>query len=228
MKHGAGAGVHGDVTGHVGTAGRDNESVAFGVNPGKVNIFGNYSYRDDRRKRSGRDERSLAASSPTRMYLEANQIAVHPRAHLGTLGLSYQPDAKNTFDLTAEYFHRRPTRDGVSTIVSRDDAGATLTDFDRQQTGYETERETGVTAAFQHDFPKEERQVRVEANFSDSPQTEAAHFMEVWRTPTKPNPASDVVLRQNQNEGHLSLDYTDPFEPLSISGAIDRWGSSLY
>jgi outer membrane receptor protein involved in Fe transport len=208
-KKGAGAGVNGDATGHLGTTGRYNENLFFGYNPGKLDLFGNYSYRDDRRTRRGTDERTLATSG-SQTYREDNQITMLPDVHMGTLGLSYNPDPKNTLNLSAEYLNRRPARDGGSTIVSRGDGGAILSDFDRRQTGYESERETGVTGAFQHDFPKEDHTVRVEANVSDAPQTEEARFVEHWRTPAKPDPASNILFRQTERQGHLSLDYVDP------------------
>ncbi len=211
-KQGAGSGINGDVTGHLGRLGRHNENLSFGYNPGKLELFGNYSYRDDRRRRVGTDERTLATSGSAQSYREDNQVAMRPHSHVGTLGLNYHPDAKNTLEISGEHFRRRPTRDGVSTIVSRDDGGAILSDYDRRQTGYESERETGVTGAFEHAFAKEDHSLRIEANASDNTQTEVAHFVEYWRTPAKPDPANNIVLRQTERQGNLSLDYSDPID----------------
>ena len=211
MKQGAGSGVNGDLTGHLGTASRHNENLSFGVNPGKVDFFGNYSHRDDRRRRVGTDERTLADAGAAQAYREDNVVAIHPHVNMGTLGLSYRPDPKNTLELSGEYFHRRPDREGISTIVTRGAGGAVLSDFDRRQVGYESERETGVTGAWQHDFAQEDHTLRVEASASDAPQTEAAHFVEHWRTPARATePASDVVLSQTERQGHLALDYSNP------------------
>jgi outer membrane receptor protein involved in Fe transport len=140
---------------------------------------------------------------------------MRPQVHLGTVGLSYHATPKDAFDLSADYFRRRPPRDEISTIVSRDASGVIVTDYDRLQTGYELESEVGVTAAFQHDFPKEDRLLRLEANVADAPQREAAHIMERWRTPVRPDPASDIVLRQTEKQGHLTADYSDPIDEQS-------------
>ncbi len=216
MKKGAGGGVNGDLTGHLGTADRHNENVSFGVNPGKLDFFGNYSHRDDRRRRVGTDERTLAGAGATQGYREDNVITMRPHVNMGTLGLSYRPDPKNTLDLSGEYFQRRPERAGISTIVTRADGGAVLSDFDRRQVGYESERETGITGAYEHDFAKEDHTLRLEASASDAPQTEAAHFVEHWRTPARAtDPASDVVLSQAERQGHLALDYSDPVDERS-------------
>ncbi len=212
MKQNSGTGMSGDVTGHVGAAGRHNENLTFGYHPGKFDLFGNYGYRDDRRKRLGTDDRLLTGLGAASSYREDNQVSMRPHVHMGTVGLSYHATPKDAFDLSADYFRRRPSRDGISTIVSKGTAGAILTDHDRLQTGYELESETGVTAAFQHDFPKPEHQLRVEANGSDAPQTEAAHFVEHWRAPVQPDPAGDILLRQTERQGHLTVDYSDPVD----------------
>ena len=214
MKRSAGAGMSGDATAHVGPVGRHkvgrhNENLAFGCHPGKFDLFGNYGYRDDRRKRLGTDDRILTGS---RTYQEDNRVSMRPHVHMGTAGLSYHATPKDAFDLSADYFRRRPSRDGVSTIVSQGAGGAIRSDYDRRQTGYELESETGITAAFQHDFPKPEHLLRVEANGTDAPETEAAHFVEHWRTPAQPDPASDIVLRQSEKQGHLTIDYSDPVD----------------
>jgi len=210
MKKGAGPGMNGDVTGHLGTSGRHNENLGFGYAKGALNLFANYSYRDDRRRRSGTDARTLTASGPMSSYREDNQILMRPLVHVGSLGLSYHWDPKNTVDLSSNYFYRRPSRNGVSTVVTRDDVGAVLTDFDRRQAGYESQKEAGVSAAFQHDYSKEDHQLRVEASASDDPQKEEVHFVEAWRFPAQSDQASHIVFRQQEREGHLTIDYSDP------------------
>jgi outer membrane receptor protein involved in Fe transport len=215
MKAGGGAGLSGDATGHLGASGRHNENLTLGSHRGKLDLYGSYSYRDDRRRRLGTDHRDLSTSAATKSIQEDNQVAMRPHVHMGNLGLSYHPRSKDEVDLSADYFRRRPSRDGISTIVSRDAAGAVLTDHDRLQTGYELESETGVTAAFQHDFEKEDHQLRIEANASDAPQTEAAHFVERWRTPAQPDPTSDILLRLTERQGHLTVDYSDPVDEAS-------------
>jgi len=210
MKKGAGPGMNGGVTGHLGTSGRHNENLAFGYATGTLNLFGNYSYRDDRRRRSGMDARTLTTSGPISSYREDNQILMRPLVHVGSLGLTYHWDPKNTLDLSSTYFYRRPSRDGVSTVVTRDVAGAVLTDYDRRQTGYESQREAGVTAAIQHDYAKEDHQLRVEANASDDPQKEEVHFTDAWRAPAQPDQASHILFRQQERQGHLNIDYSNP------------------
>jgi len=214
MKKGAGSGLNGNVTGHLGTMGRHNASVDFNYNPGTVNVFGSYTFRDDLRRRSGTDAREYtgASSGPVASYREDNQTTMRPRVHMATLGMSYEPGSSNTFELTADYFHRKPVRDGISTIVTRDDNDVILLDYDRVESGYESEGETGVTAAFQHNFPKKDHELRVEANVSSTPQKESTHFTDGYRVPAGPSQQSDILLDENEKQGQLNIDYADPLD----------------
>ena len=192
-KKGATA-VGGDITAHLGDQGRHNEGVSFSAHPRKLDLFGNYNFRENLRTRTGADVRSLA-SGPLRSYREDNQVFFRPHVHAGNLGLTFHATEKNTFELSGEYFRFKPTRDGRSTIRGADSTGATTSDLERRQHGYEYHRETGLTATFEHDFAKEDYTLRIEASGSDAPQEEPAHFTQHWFTPVQPDAASDVTLR---------------------------------
>jgi outer membrane receptor protein involved in Fe transport len=207
-KKTSGGGWNSDVTGHVGEAGRNNENVTLGAHPGNLDLFGSYSFREDLRHRDGTDARELLSSETS--YREANHLVTRPTVHLANGALTWRPTKADEIEWTATYFHRRPARDGVSTIVTRDAGGSVLTDEDRAQSGFELEPYAGMTAAIQHDFAQPDRQLRMEVEGSNNLQTETVHFAELWRVPVQPGGASDVVLRQLERLGHVTLDYTSP------------------
>ena len=208
MKRNAGTGVSGDATGHVGASERNNENLTFGFHPKKLDLFGSYSYRNDLRHRTGSDAR--VPSGAGNFYREGDEVTMRPHVHIGSLGLSYHVTPKDQFDLSGDYFRRRPSRDAISTIVTQDGGGTIVTDFDRLQTGYELESVTSLTGAFQHDFAKEDRQLRVEAIGSDAPQSETAHFVENWRAPAQSRTGSDIQFHQSEKQAHVTIDYSDP------------------
>jgi outer membrane receptor protein involved in Fe transport len=207
-KKSSGGGWNSDVTGHVGAAGRHNENVTLGAHPGTLEMFGSYSFRDDLRHRDGTDARELLSTGDS--YREDNHLVTHLAVHLANAALTWRPTKADEIEWTANYFHRRPARDGVSTIVTRDASGSVLSDEDRAQSGFELEPQAGATAAFQHDFATPDRQLRMEVEGSNNPQTESVHFTELWRAPVQPGGASDVVVRQQERLGHVTLDYASP------------------
>ncbi len=205
-KKEAKGGLNGNVTGHIGDVGRHNESLDFNYNPGGVNVFGSYTFRNDQRTRWGTDSRILTTGT----YLDESSTTMRPQVHIARLGMSLHPGAGNVIELSGEYFHRRPTRDGLSTILSWDVNALTIQDYDQLETGYERESEGGATAAFQHNWKGEDHSLRVEGNFAREPQLESTRFTNSFRAPAVPSQLSAILVNDSENQGHLSVDYTNP------------------
>jgi outer membrane receptor protein involved in Fe transport len=213
-RKGTGSGVNGTATGHVGTTGRHNESVDFNCSPGRLNLFGSYGYRSDRRRRILTDARrqTSAAPGPWYSYREHSEITMRPHAHMANLGLEFRPDDGNTLELSGDYFLRRPDRSGGSGIITRDASGGILRDYDRLETGSEKESETGVTASFRHNFAKEDHELRLEASGSNSPETEGTHYTDVYNPPDGLQHRDNSLVTQNEKQRHLALDYVNPLD----------------
>ncbi len=212
MKKDSKRGMNGSVTAHAGTIGRHNEYMAFNYNPGQLNLYGNFGYRHEHRSFFGTDVRQESSLTPGlgSSSREDDRMTFRPDVYMGTLGLNYHPGESNSFELSGEYFKRHPRMSGISTVVGRDSNAVVIQDYDRLQSGYEDESERGLTAAFQHNFPKEDHQLRIETNASDSPELESAHYTNVYRTPQGPRQYDNSRIEQGEQQGQLSVDYTNP------------------
>ena len=205
-------GLNGSGTAHLGAIGRHNESFNLNYNPGDFNLFGNYGYRHDERSHVDTDTRQVVAPSPgsEAFYQDRNRFTFKPRAHIAGAGLNWRPSEKNTFELSGEYFSRRPDMGGTSTVITRDSEGSVLEDLDRIESGYEDESETRLTVAYEHNFPEEEHQLRIEANTANAPEVEHTDLTEVYRTPVRPTGLSRTHVESGENESQISLDYARP------------------
>ncbi|MFH1219058.1 MAG: TonB-dependent receptor [Candidatus Eisenbacteria bacterium] len=212
MKKDTKRGMNGSVTAYLGQVGRNNERLAFNYNPGQLNLFGNYGYRHEHRSFFSTDERQESSLTPDigTSSREDGRMNFSPDVYMGTLGLNYHPGERNSFELSGEYFKRRPRMNGISTVVGLDSNAVVIQDYDRLQSGYEDESERGLTAAFQHNFPKEDHQVRIEANATDSPELETSHYTNVFRIPLGPLQYDNSRIKQSEQEGQVSVDYTNP------------------
>jgi len=208
-KKSGGPGVTGDASGHLGTADRNNTNLTFGWHPGSMDVFATYSDRDDFKRRLGTDNRVLPVAGTSRSYSEDSQVSSRPDVHMGSLGVTWHASKQDELELSSSYMYRRPRRNGIATIVQQE-GGSVLTDHDRVQTGHELQHEAELTAGYQHDFAKDNRTLRAEATLANMRETEFAHFVEHWRTPSRPDPASDIVLQDPARQGQFSLDYEDP------------------
>jgi len=214
LKKGAKRGANGSATAHLGTIGRHNENVTFNYNPGKLNFYANYGYRHEHRSFFGTDVRRESSLTPDlgRSSRESDRMTFRPDVYMGTVGLNYHPGETNSFELSGEYFKRRPLRSGISTVVATDSDAVVIQDYDRLQSGYEDESERGFTAAYQHNFAKEDHELRIEATGSDSPELEENHYTGVYRTPDGPHQYDNSRIKQGEQQGQLTVDYTDPID----------------
>jgi outer membrane receptor protein involved in Fe transport len=204
---------------NAGADSRHNESLILNYNPGRINLRGSYGFRQDERHRFGKDERvQLDASSglPSR-YRDDSRSVARPRSHVGTLGIDYLLDERNSFELTGEYFYRKLTLHDVSTKVTRSSEGVITEDLDRLGVNTESERETGVTAAFQHKFPKEDHELRVEASASDAPEKEDSRYTDLFRVPEpEGEPQRDnTLVKTGEKQMRLAVDYANPLSERS-------------
>ena len=204
-------GINGNLTGHAGEIGRHNENVTLNYNPGPFNVYGTYGFRHDLRAFRGTDLRQeTAAEAGWSSYRGTDHASFHPDVNMGTVGLSYHPGESNTLELSGEYFKRRPYRNGISTIVERDTNNVAIQDYDRVESGYEKESERGLTAAFEHDFAKEDHNLRVEGTFTDSPELEYTNYTNVYRAPAGPDQYDKERNDNGEQEGQLTVDYANP------------------
>jgi outer membrane receptor protein involved in Fe transport len=235
MKKDTKRGMNGSVTVHGGTVGRHNENMAFNYNPGKFNLFGNYGYRHEHRSFFGTDTRQEASVTPGfgTSSRQDEHMSMHPDVYMGSVGLNYHPSEANTFELSGQYFKRYPIRHGTVTVVDRDSANVVIRDYDRIETGHENESQQDLTAAYEHDFPKEDHKLRIEATGTGSPELEINHFTNIYRTPGAPRGFDNSRANQKEQQGQLTIDYTNPLSKISkleagYAGELDRVDVDAY
>jgi outer membrane receptor protein involved in Fe transport len=212
MKKNTRVGFNGNATASAGSRNRHNESLNLNYNPGKVNLFASYSFRQDDRQRFSTDKRDQldSASALHSYYRDDSRSDARPSSHVATLGMDYHLNDNNSLELAGNYYYRKFTRNDISQRVTRNNEDFIINDYDRYRLDYEYESESGMTAAFQHNFSKEDHELRVEFNASDSPEQEDNHFTEVYHVPDEPRQYDNTLIKQNEKQKQLSVEYTDP------------------
>ena len=212
MKKETKRGLNGSATANAGTRRRHNENLNFNYNPGKLNLFGGFGYRQDDRNRFGTDvrEHTDEASGMLSHYAQDDRSAARPRSVIGNLGLAYHFDAVNSLELSGNFFTRKMTRNDISTRVTRNGGDSIIQDYDRLRLADEPETETEVTAAFMHKFPKEDHELRVEVKASDAPENEDNHFTEVHRVPEESRLYDNTLIKQGEKQEQITVEYANP------------------
>ncbi len=205
-------GLSGTVSFNAGNSQRYNSSLSVNYRPGPVNVFLNYSVRQDDRRRTASDIRTIT-DPVTGVVTHADKQSVElsrPITHLVRLGVDYAPDAANQFSVTGSFDDRTFTRRATDHNVVSDAAGVVASDYDRVRYDPEFERSTEAAATYQHNFADEGHELKLELKRSDTKEGEPDHYTNTYRTPVQA-PTFDNVLISNVERSHeASVDYTRP------------------
>ena len=84
------------------------------------------------------------------------------------------------------------------------------TNYNRLRYDPEFEKEKDATAYWQHNFTKEDHELRVELNVSASNEQEDNHYSNVYYSPVLPSSFDNTLIQQGDNQQQLTIDYTNP------------------
>jgi outer membrane receptor protein involved in Fe transport len=220
-------GFNGTATLNGGNNNRYNGNLTLNYRPKKFNLFGSYSYRQDSRKRYNTVNRSYLDSvtgSVKSFYNQDGTSSAHPKANIGTAGLDYTIDDKNSMGLSGTYFYRKQVRNDVVNNLSYNNQNVLLENYDRLRYDPEFEKQKNGTAYFQHQFG-EDHELRVEFNASKEDEVEDNHYTNVYKLPARNNAMDNTRIEQGTNEKQLTADYTNP---LTESSKLEAGYDGLY
>ncbi|MBL0180803.1 MAG: TonB-dependent receptor [Chitinophagaceae bacterium] len=235
LKKNVKTGWNGNVIANVGNRSRYNGSVGLNYKPGKLNVFGNYSYRQDSRNRLNNTDREYLDSTgnTASYYTENNQSPARPYSHLITLGSDYQLNSHNSFGISGNYHYRKQVKNDVTKYVFYDKNYILSGNYDRLRYDPEIEKESDATAYWQHNFPKEDHELRFELNVSGSNEVEDNHYTNVNYYPVSFSSFDNTVIRQINHQQQLNIEYTNPLSENSkleagYSGSFTQLDMNFY
>jgi outer membrane receptor protein involved in Fe transport len=207
------AGISTTVRVSAGNDRRYNASVLANYNPGKYNIFGSYSLRQDDRERRSEDTRTHfdATTNTTTSTEQKTTEHQRPLSHIAQGGGEYKIDDENTVGASVNYNYRGFTRYGTEVTSIRDGQGALTSDYDRNRTDPEFEKDAEYRATYQHSFPQEGHELNVEFKDNDHSEQEDNHYTNVYRIPTSAPTYDNELIKQSERTNETVVEYNRPF-----------------
>ncbi len=209
LKKNVKRGLNGAVTANAGNQERYNASVNLNYNPGKVNMFGSYSIKQDYRLRRTTNHRQSDPGSPSAVsYSDEVTNKSRPFSNTATLGMEYTIDEQNSIGVSGNYYFRNMHKNDLTTKLIFNNSGV-ISDYDRTRTNYEYERELDGTFFYQHNFGKDDHKIRLEFTASHAPEIEDNHFVNTYRVNINPNPESrdNTLIKQTSDNRQLTIGY---------------------
>jgi hypothetical protein len=208
MKKEANLGLNGTMSANLGNSSRYNVSTNLNYNPGAVNVFGTYSFRQDERNTYNSITRTQWDSQNIPEYYKENgrQFA-RPFGHFATLGADYRLDDINTLGLSGNYRYRGYTSNDTIAKTSRDNTTLVTQDYDRLRTDYDHTIVSSLTTYYQHNIEGDDHMIRFEAAGSHMFDQEDNRYTNSYRVPVGSIEYDNTLIRENNDKAQATLDY---------------------
>lgn len=210
LKKDTGTGLNGAITGNVGNKERYNGNISINYNPGTVNIYGSYGFRQDNRSRYNTDNRELYNATGTVFYNDKSSSTAKPFFQIASGGMDYSIDKKNKLGFSLNYMHHDMNRDETNLKKTFNSNNLITEDYDRirKENSYEKELETSVN--FQHNFPEEDHTLKAEFKYSYSPELEENKYSNFYRTPLLAPGYDNTSIYQSGLQKNIDIEYSNP------------------
>ena len=212
MKKNIKMGTNGSLIFNAGNQDRYSGTISLNYKPGKVNVFGNYNIRHDYRIRLNNITREYLDSmgNTKSFYKEDNQSPARPLSKIVTLGVDYFLNKQNSIGLSGNYHKRDLVKKDVIKKLFYDKNNLLTASNNRLRYDPEFEKEKDATAYWQHNFLKEDHELRVQLNVSASDEVEDNHYTTINNFPVLPSLYDNTLIKQKDNQQELTIDYTNP------------------
>jgi outer membrane receptor protein involved in Fe transport len=205
-------GLNGLASVNVGNDNRYNGNVSLNFNPGKFNVFGSYSIRQDERLRYTDDYREhFIPNSDTIDYTHvvSNDLS-RPLSHIVQIGGEYKINAHNTVGVTTSYNYRSFERKANDVNVWQNTDLDTTKYYDRSRIDPEFEKDLELNANYVHSFAKEGHELTVDYTRSGTQEQEDNHYTNTFYIPSRPPSYDNTLIKQGDKESQFSVEYVNP------------------
>ena len=211
LKKNVKRGINGTVTGNIGNGERYNASANVNYNPGKVNVYGSYSLKQDYRQRTNSNirEQTDPLTGNVRYYNDMAIQNARPFSNVAALGIDYNLTEKTTIGLSGDFYLREMRKHDITTKTVRT-ASALEQDYDRKRENFEQEKNIDGTFYVEHSFKKNDHKIRLEFNISHSPEIEDNHYTNSFRYPSTTDQLDNTLIKQTADNKHVALAYENP------------------
>jgi outer membrane receptor protein involved in Fe transport len=205
-------GLNGLASINVGNDNRYNSNFSLNYNPGKLNVFGSYSIRQDERLRYSDDYRKHFISGTDTInytHVISNDYS-RPLSHIVQAGADYKINNHNTMGVTGSYNYRSFIRQANDANLWKSTDFTTTKDYDRSRLDPEFEKDLEFNANYVHAFTKEGHELTVDYTTSISDEQEDNNYTNTFRVPVTPPTYDNTLIKQGDNESQFSVEYVNP------------------
>jgi len=163
-------GLNGIVSVSAGSGNKYNGSTTLNYRNRKINVFGNYTYKNNQRKNSGETYRENLFTDTTFYFNQTNQSQKNDIGNTGKIGLDYTIDDLSYIGLSSTFNTSKNTNNDSILFTNRDEDAYASRVYDRITNKVENENNIDISLNYQKKFKREGKLLNIEVNrsFSES------------------------------------------------------------
>lgn len=217
LKKNSSNGITGNIIVNAGNKNRQNGSLNLNYKRGKLNSFLTYSIRQDERNRFNKLDRTYfdSVGKISSYYQENGKLKARPLSHMLRGGVDYSIDDKNSVGLSASYLPAGLTRNDLVQRFYQDKNKQLTSQFNRTRHAPATEFEKDATFFWQHNFKKEDEELRIETTVSSQGEAEKNYYNNIYIYPPKKSLADNNWVNQVEKNQQVTVDYVNPISEKS-------------
>lgn len=204
-------GFNGTLTANAGTQNRYNSSLAMNYHTGKVNIFGSYGIRLDRRDRTSKDDMIKTDTiSGEKSYLFQSILSdAWPTSHIAQTGFEWEINSKNSLEASVNYNYMGFTRTETTVTENSDQNHQPTNNYNRYRYDPEYEKELEATAKYTRKIG-EDQEFSVDFTHNASKELEDNKFSNKYLIPVLPDSYDNTQIGQANTGNLLRINYLLP------------------
>ncbi|MDP4291384.1 MAG: TonB-dependent receptor, partial [Bacteroidota bacterium] len=211
LKKNTNTGLNGTLVANAGNRSKYNSNLTVNYNPGKLNLFGSYGYRQDDRPRYGTENRKITDDNDVVTFENIHGAeGARPIAQVSTFGMSYDFDKSNQLSLSGNTYDRTMTKTGYIEYSTLDVTHSLVNDYIRNAKTDGPESELGINASFTHKFKKEDHEIQFDYEYQNQPEQENNHYNNQYLYPVLPQSFDNTLIHNKGIEHLLSIEYKNP------------------
>jgi outer membrane receptor protein involved in Fe transport len=212
LKKDKSLGLNGQASVNAGNDNRYNANFSVNYNPGKLNVFGSYSIRQDERLRYTDDNRKhFISNTDTISYIHVlSRDYSRPLSHIVRVGADYKINSHNTLGMTSNYNYRSFIRHANDVNLWQSTDLTITKDYDRTRRDPEYEKDLELSANYAHSFTKEGHELTIDYTTSYSREQEDNHYSDIYRVPVTSPTYDNTLIKQGENQSQFSIEYVNP------------------
>jgi len=204
-------GFNGTFTANTGNKERYNSSLAVNYHTGKINLFGSYGIRLDRRDRYSKDDRIKTDSltgEKSDLYQTIDSKA-RPTSHIAQTGIEWQMNDRNSLEASVNYTHMKFIRKENTLTNSTDNNQLLISNYNRNRYDDEYHQEVEMAAKYSRKIG-DDQELSVDYTHNSSKEQEDNHFTNQYLVPVKPDSKDNTLIWQANYENLLRVNYLCP------------------